>query len=404
MKTDCDVLVIGGGPAGSSAARAAAKNGAKTILIEKEKKPGKVSCAEAIGTYLLPFLPFNIPKNQLIWKINGMILSDGKEKLAQKGTFFKAWSLNRDNFDNWMLKNALNFGVKTWLGTELVDIKLTKDYIIKEVIAKKGDKTISFVPSYIIAADGVESTVGEKLGLIKKNSDNIGHVYSWEMENLKLNNPDMEQIYFGEFAPRAYAYVFPKSANTANIGVGSTKGDKDLEKHFNRFIEEIIPNQINNAIKTIERSGKVPIKNAISKLRYGNILFTGDAANQNFKPFLEGILPSIICGDIAGNVVCSKDKMIYENAIKRKLGNQFNNSDIVFKKFYEIDNLDWEKRNLLNMYLFSFMDAEKIDELAKKDINEIKNKLKRKSSGINHFITMLRYFIWYSKVLATRSD
>jgi len=404
MKIECDVLVVGGGTAGSSAARSAAKNGAKTILIEKEKNPGKVSCAEAIGTYLLPLLPFKIPKNQLIWKINGMILSDGKEKLIQRGTSFKAWSLNRDNFDNWMLKNAQNFGVKTWMGTEFADIKISKDHDIKEVIAKKGDKKISFIPSYIIAADGVESTVGEKLGLVKKNSNNIGHVYSWEMENLLLNNPDMEQIYFGDFAPRAYAYVFPKSANTANIGVGSTKGEKDLEKHFNRFVEEIIPSQTKNANKTVERSGKAPIKNAISKLRYGNILFTGDAANQNFKPFLEGILPSIICGDIAGRVACSKDKMDYENQIKRKLGNQFRNSDIVFEKFYEIDKLDRKKRDLLNMYLFSFMDVDKIDELAQKDIIEILKELKRKSSGINRFITMLRYFIWYSKVLATRSD
>jgi digeranylgeranylglycerophospholipid reductase len=404
MKTECDVLVVGGGPAGSSAARAAAKNGANTILIEKEKKPGKVSCAEAIGTYLFPLLPFKIPKNQQIWKINGMIFSDGKEKIVQKGTSFKAWSLNRENFDNWMLKNAQSIGVKTWMGTELSDIKVTKDFDIKEVIVKKGDEIKSIVPSYIIAADGVESTVGEKLGLIKKNSNNIGHVYSWEMENLTLNDPDMELIYFGDFAPRAYAYVFPKSANTANIGVGSTKGDKDLEKHFNRFIKEIIPNQTKNAIKTVERSGKAPIQNTISKLRYGNILFTGDAANQNFKPYLEGILPSIICGDIAGRAVCSKDKMDYENAIKRKLGNQFRSSEIIFNKFYEIDKLDNKKRNLLNMYLFSFMDVEKIDVLVKKDIIEIKKELKRKSSGIYHFITMLRYFIWYSKVLATRSD
>ena len=85
MKIECNVLVVGGGPAGSSAARAAAKNGANTILIEKENKISQVSCAEAIGSYLFPLLPFKIPKNQLIWKINGMILSDGNEKLIQRG-------------------------------------------------------------------------------------------------------------------------------------------------------------------------------------------------------------------------------------------------------------------------------------------------------------------------------
>ena len=404
MSTKCDVLVVGGGPAGCSAARAAAINGANTILLEKENKISQVSCAEAIGSYLFPLLPFKIPKNQLIWKLDGIILSDGNEKLVQKGNFFKSWSLNRDNFDNWMLTNAKNAGVKIWMGTELSDIKLSEDYDIKEAIARKGNQTISFAPSFIIAADGVESTVGKKLGVIENNSNKTGYVFSWEMSDLSLNHPHMEQIYFGEFAPRAYAYVFPKSANTANIGVGSTKGDKDLEMHFNRFIKEIISSQTKNAVKTVERSGKAPIKNATSKLRYGNILFTGDAANQNFKPYIEGILPSIICGDIAGKVVCSKGKMDYEKDIERKLGNLFKKSEKVFKKFYDIDHFDTKKKNLLNMYLFSFMDVEKIDELAQKDIIEIKNELKRKSSGINRFITMLRYFTWYSKVLATRSD
>ena len=70
----------------------------------------------------------------------------------------------------------------------------------------------------------------------------------------------------------------------------------------------------------------------------------------------------------------------------------------------DLDKFDKKKRNLLYMYLFSFMDIKKIDELAKKENIKIKKELKRKSSGVNRFITMLWYFIWYSKVLTTRSD
>ena len=78
MSINCDVLVVGGGPAGSSAARASAINGANTILIEKKGKIDQISCAEGLGSYLFPLLPFKIPRSQLKWRIDGISFSDGK--------------------------------------------------------------------------------------------------------------------------------------------------------------------------------------------------------------------------------------------------------------------------------------------------------------------------------------
>lgn len=73
MVIRCDVLVVGAGPAGSSAARAAAEAGAHTILIDKKKEIGvPVQCGEGIGTYLFPFLPFKIPAEQVVWKLTGI--------------------------------------------------------------------------------------------------------------------------------------------------------------------------------------------------------------------------------------------------------------------------------------------------------------------------------------------
>ena len=404
MTTKCDVLVVGGGPAGSSAARAAAKQGAKTLLIEKKKEINNISCAEGVGSYLFPLLPFKIPQNQLIWRINGISFSDGETEIIQKGHFYKGWSIDRENFDNWLLTNAKNNGTQIMMNTELIDIKITENYQIKQITVQNNKKKIDIKPKTVIAADGVESTVAKKIGVLQKTTDSIGHVHSWEMKNVKLKHPHLEQIYFGDFAPRAYAYVFPKSENTANIGVGSSKGEKDLEKYFEEFTKEIIPDQVKNATKTVDRSGKAPVKYMIPKPRYGNILFTGDAANQNLKPYIEGTLPTIICGDIAGKTACSKHITIYERLIKRKLGNQFKHSDKLLEKMFDYDQLPKDKRNLINMYFFAFMDTDKIDEIKDKEISVIKEELFRKSRHVNSFITVLQYLIWYTKVLATRRD
>ena len=73
MDLECDVLVIGAGPAGSSAARACALAGLNTVIIDKREEVGyPVRCAEGISEYLFPFLPFRIPKEQLIWTTKGM--------------------------------------------------------------------------------------------------------------------------------------------------------------------------------------------------------------------------------------------------------------------------------------------------------------------------------------------
>jgi len=99
---ECDVLVVGGGPAGSSAARAAAKKGLKTILIDKKEEIGKpVQCAEGIGSYLFPFMPFEIPKEQLIWKTEGMYFWADDIAIKEEGDKWSGYSINRANWDKW---------------------------------------------------------------------------------------------------------------------------------------------------------------------------------------------------------------------------------------------------------------------------------------------------------------
>ena len=404
MSITCDVLVVGGGPAGSAAARASAINGVNTILIEKKEKIEKIPCAEGIGSYLFPLLPFKIPRNQLVWKIDGISFSDGETEIIQTSPFYKGWSLERKNFDNWLLDNAKVNGSQILMNSELNDLKFSDDFNVKEVTINKGKNKKIIKPKILIAADGVESNIAKKLGIYQKKTEGVGYVHSWEMKDVKLKHKHIEQMYFGNFARGAYAYVFPKSDNIANIGVGTSKGKKNIEKYFEEFVNDIIKPQTKNAKKTIDRSGEAPIKYSIPKIRYGNVLFAGDAANQNFKPYLEGILPSIICGDIAGKAASRKDIISYEKLIKRKLGNQLKISDEILDKWYSLDSISKEKRYLINLYLFAFMDTKGTDRLRNKNLIEIREEILRKSRHVDGFVGMLQFFIWYAKVLATHRD
>jgi len=110
---NCDVLVVGAGPAGSSAARAAAEAGARTIVIEKKREIGvPVQCGEGIGSYLFPFLPFKIPTEQLIWKLNEISLWADDITVARTGSLWSTYMVNRNDFDAWLAKTAENRGAQ----------------------------------------------------------------------------------------------------------------------------------------------------------------------------------------------------------------------------------------------------------------------------------------------------
>ncbi|MEA3422066.1 MAG: NAD(P)/FAD-dependent oxidoreductase, partial [Acidobacteriota bacterium] len=237
MVTKCDVLVVGAGPAGSSAARAAAEAGAHTILIDKKKEIGvPVQCAEAVGDYLIPYLPFRIPEEQLIWKLNGISFWAENITIKRSGGMWSSYAINRDKFDKWLANNAIGAGAKLQLGSELIDLEFSEEYHVTKAILKEGAKERAIEPKVVIAADGVHSKVLNELGFTNFEST-CGEVLSFELNNLDLHKPTYEQLYLGDFAPGAYAYIFPLSKSRANVGVGSLFQTKTLENCYEEFLE-----------------------------------------------------------------------------------------------------------------------------------------------------------------------
>ncbi|MEA2076120.1 MAG: NAD(P)/FAD-dependent oxidoreductase, partial [Euryarchaeota archaeon] len=233
----------------------------------------------------------------------------------------------------------------------------------------------------VIAADGVHSKVLDKLDFTNVE-DKCGEVLSFELNNLDLYKPTYEQLYIGNFAPGAYAYIFPLSKSRANVGVGSLFQTKTLENCYEEFLEvPMVKKQLRNGKKVIEKSGWAPYRYVTDKWDYGNVLLAGDAANQNFKPFVEGIIPAIICGDIAGKTasdfVHDKGSLEnYPNHIKDKLGNLFLESDQVLDILHMLSKSLDKKESLLRLGLFAnVFSAKQIYELRSEKYGILKEKI-----------------------------
>jgi len=382
MVIECDVLVVGAGPAGSSAARAAVEAGAKTIFIDKKKEIGvPVQCAEAIGEYLIPFLPFKIPGEQLIWKIDGMRFWAEALTIERRGGIWSGYAISREKFDKWLANRAIGSGAKFYFETELIDLEFNEKYHVTKAIVKTGTGIREIKPKVVIAADGVHSKVLNKLGFTNLK-DKCGEVVSFEMNNLNLHKSSYEQLYIGDFAPGAYAYIFPLSKSRANVGVASLFPTKKLERCYAEFLEiPKVKKQLKDGEEVIEKSGWAPIHYLTDKWVYGNVLLVGDAATQNFKPFIEGILPGIICGNVAGktayNFITERNLLgDYQRCIKDKLGELFLESDHLLDILYELGKSLDKKEHLVRLGLFAnVFSLKEITKLNFEDYNALKRRL-----------------------------
>jgi len=376
---ECDVLVVGAGPAGSSAARAAAMRGAKTIFIDKKKEVGvPVQCAEGIGKYLFPYLPFKIPKSQLKWRIDGVLFNSGNITIERRGRFWEGYTIDRSSFDKYLSNLAINSGAKLMIKSELIEFKFDKDRNVKRAILKVNKRrTKEIKPKLIIGADGAESKVLDLIHKYKPKKGDVATVHSWEMKNLKLKNPHFEHIYMGDFSPSGYAYIFPKSKDSANVGIGhiypeeNDEENKKLEDFFYNFLEEeSLKNQFKDATFVIEKSGKAVIGNIVDEWIHGNVLLVGEAANHNLKPFVEGILPSIISGNLAGEIstrMIKGENILMKNyldSVEKLLNPHFRLSTKLIDILKRIYAMKTKEKHLLFCGIASgLFELERLDEL-----------------------------------------
>ncbi len=349
----CDVLVVGAGPAGCSAAAASAAAGLKTILVERKPEIGvPITCSGAIGSYLLPYLPFKTPSHLLKHRIEGLEFIVGDIRYVRRGGPWSSYAIDRFAFDKWLAQRAVDSGADLILSAEFIGATMDRSGGGGRAQIKKEDEIFEVEFKVMIGADGAESRVLKSLGE-RVAGARMGQAVVYEYEGATLESPELDQLYFGDFAPGGYAHIFPLSDNRANIGVGTIDSDADLRQCFQDFIAlPCVAAQIKDARQTLEKSGTVSFEPLSRKRQYGAVLLAGEAASQNIKPLVEGFLPAIICGDVAGKTAArclqkGEPLSSYQRNLDRRLGLILRESDRLISLLEDISDLSGRRSYLL---------------------------------------------------------
>lgn len=351
LKTNYDIIVVGGGPAGSIAARTAAQNGVSVLLLEKDRDIGyPVRCGEAVSKIgLTKFIQPN-PKwiAATISKFN-FVAPDETEATIDFGE--SGYVLERRIFDYELARTAADAGASILTRAYVHDLIKDKSGNICGVRFEYQGEKEELRCKVVIAADGVESRVGRWAGLQT-------HIDFRDMEsavqitaaNIPINN-DTLYFYFGKnVAPHGYFWIFPKGDNKANIGLGVSGligKQKSALSYLNDFMEKHYP----TAPILTQIAGGVPCSVTLEKISAPGIMLVGDAARQVNPLSGGGITSGMIGGEIAGEIAADAIKknnlsliMKYDKAWKDRQGGKHE----IYNRIKEgIYNFDDEKFNAI---------------------------------------------------------
>jgi len=301
MKNHYDIIVVGGGPAGSMAARFAAEQGVSVLMLEKDRDIGyPVRCGEAVSEEgISEFI--DIDKRWISTEINNFSFIAPDETEVNIPLQGKGYVLERKIFDYALAESAAKAGAEILTRAYVYDLLFDDGKVSGVKVELAGEKK-EIKSKIVIGADGVESRVG-RWGGIKTYTD------FRDMESgvqVTASNIPVDQhtlyFYFGkEVAPEGYFWVFPKGNNLANIGLGVSGligKKKSALAYLNDFMEKHYP----NAPVLTRVAGGIPCTITLEKIVTDGLMLVGDAARQVNPLSGGGIATGMIGGSIAGRV------------------------------------------------------------------------------------------------------
>jgi digeranylgeranylglycerophospholipid reductase len=302
-----DILVVGAGPAGSTAAEVAARMGATVALVDKKWEIGTpVQCGGFLPEArelksLLPRarLPETIAEPHescIIHKtgIQRIYAPSGKSKEFQ----VNGQVLDRRAFDRHLARRAARAGAMI--------LPATRATLVSGEVRLSGQFPGNLNPKVIIGADGPVSGIARSA--MAREKQELGICLEYEMADVQID-PNAAEMYFGSrCAPGGYAWIIPLGDDAANVGIGVRASYLDrgatLGQMLDRFIRE--HPQAGEKLKMGEvisvMRGSVPSGGVMGKIQMGKVLLAGDAAGQVMASSGGGIPLAAVAGRIAGEV------------------------------------------------------------------------------------------------------
>ena len=289
-----DVIVIGGGPAGSSAARKASSLGLKTLLIEKENFPRYKPCAGAVSDVALSCLDFQIPSTIPEKEMRGIRIIYKGQKIEKYAPQRIGILVDRKVFDDYLLKMAGKSGAKIITGERAVDFADEEDKVI--ITTEKGE----YQAHFLIIAEGAHGNLQYKVKeKPRKNEYAISFVAEIKEDDDTINEhlDNIIEVHTG-MLKMGFGWVFPHRGYYSVGIAGLAKYLDNPRKKLNEFLD-LLGFPVRHSII----SHLIPTGGINRRLTTSRVVVIGDAAGFVDSFYGEGISYAIRSGQIASETI-----------------------------------------------------------------------------------------------------
>lgn len=368
-----DIAVVGGGPAGLSAAYAAAKGGAKVVLFEKDQ-----SIAHSIRTSGVTWISemerLGIPSKFYNPIQNYRFVSPSNDILIT-GNVSKSCVLDIRGMYQHLAFLAAKEGVQLMVKSNVIDVIRDGDRVVGvKANTPKGRLTVR--STLVIDASGFSTSVGRKAGVAGQwKRYGVGAEYECYCDD--IDSTTWVLMVGQKYSDAGYAWSFPLSTNRVRIGVGIGRPESNAEPL--EKLHEIIEKRFkpldalrDGKIQPIElHYGFIPNEGVRRNSIADGLVMVGDSAGQSNPLVLEGIRYAIDFGRLAGKVGADslsensdKESLLeYERSWKSKVESKIHSALKVQMRWLGLTDEEWDKEIeiLRDMTVHEFLDFIKAD-------------------------------------------
>ena len=349
--TKYDIIIVGGGPAGLSAAYSAARKNAKTLVLEKDDsiaqniRTSGVSWIDDMKRLAIPEKCYNAIKNF-------RIISPSKD-IVLRGKTPKSCVLDVRSTYQYLATLAAREGAEISVRSEVQSVKSNSNRI-SGVVANTTRGKIEIDSNLVIDASGFNSVVARRSGLARNwTRYGIGAEYECYCDDI---DPETWILMVGhKYSDAGYAWIFPISKQRVRIGtgVGRPESITDPIKKLNSIMESKIKplDELRN-IQPIEfHYGFIPNEGSRKSTIFNGLMLVGDSAGQANPLVLEGIRFAIEFGRVAGEVGanslsrgCTRESLErYEKFWKERVSSKIKSSLKVQSRWLQMNDDSWDR-------------------------------------------------------------
>jgi geranylgeranyl reductase family protein len=316
-RLDTRVLIVGGGPAGATAARELAARGVDTLLLQKDPKFLK-PCGGGVPSGA--FAELGIPESFCKSKVSCLKIFPPRSE-PYDVPFDKGYIgiVDRKEFDSGLRDMARVEDAAVIKGSFMRFISSGKELISEAEIDGERAEIRS---EYVIGADGVNSRVRRALGMPP-----VVSLYTLSGK-IPLQS-DFCEFYFGEASRGGYSWVFP-SGKDSHIGIGNVNS-KAVRGGFNDLLS-----YKGFCAHGGLRGYRIPLWEPESKERplvKGKVLLAGDAAGLVMPFTFEGIYYAMRSGQFAAEAIIKERPADYRRFLRSKFSIRFRLMKEIWKRY-----------------------------------------------------------------------